>query len=394
MNKKYFFVLFAVLMVCSGCGKAGKESFGTEDIYSADREYPAQPFWGSDNIKKTDGGYYFWDSSKLYFWDKETKQGTIVCSAPNCDHSGSYCSGYFGDYGDEYQFGYDFLGLEVYNGNLYTLGYEYKDDAMDFYAYRISMDGGRRDRMCYLFTRERGNNGGIGWVYSWVMIDGCYYGVFMDEDRAYGLSKVRLDGETTLVYDMSGLESPHLWIKGVGSDVYLEASWVDGETGDWVSQLKRYHTKTGETETVLEEFSSNDYCFLDEEHLYYVDAENKCFLIDLHTGEEALFADNFSDISKISSDGTYLYFDDNHMISVYDAAGNQIDAISYSGTVLFGDEDYLFIKGAVETENGTETKPREGEPIQRDMWILDKKQLGQKDRQWMRINLETALAGG
>ncbi len=394
MNKKYFYVLFAALLFCSGCGNAGKESFGTEEFYSADREYPAQPFWGRDDIKKTDGGYYFWDSSKLYFWDKETKQGTIVCSALNCDHSGPYCSGYFGAYGDEYQFGYDFLGLEVYNGNLYTLGYEYKDDAMDFYAYRISMDGGRRDRMCYLFTREKDNNGGFGWVYSWVMIDGCYYGVFMDEDRDYGLSKVRLDGETTLVYDMSEMESPHLWIKGVGSDVYMEASWSDRETGDRVRQLKRYRTKTGETETVLEEFGSTDYCFLGEDHLYYVDAENKCFVIDLRTGEESLFAEGFSDISKISSDGNYLYFDDSYMLFVYDEAGNRVDAFAYSGTVLFGDEDYLFIKGTTEPGSETEIKPQEGESVQRNMWIMDKKQLGGEDRQWMRFDLGTVLTGG
>ena len=80
----------------------------------------------------TNNGYYFIDGNLLYFWDSAVQEGTVVCSAPNCDHQGSYCNAYIGSYGDENQYGFVKTGMEIYNDHIYMLGYE-MGDVMDFY---------------------------------------------------------------------------------------------------------------------------------------------------------------------------------------------------------------------------------------------------------------------
>ena len=158
MKKKYLIVLSAILLLSGGCSSSGEnieqtteqeraKTVDVDKLYSANKEYLAQPYWNQacDYIKKTDNGYYFIDGNLLYFWDSAV-QGTVVCSAPNCDHQGSYCNAYIGSYGDENQYGFVKTGMEIYNDHIYMLGYE-MGGVMDFYIYQISMDGSEREKL-------------------------------------------------------------------------------------------------------------------------------------------------------------------------------------------------------------------------------------------------------
>ncbi len=77
MKAKRIGIILTAALLCFGCSGEG---VNLDQIYSADQEYPAQPYWGGHcEIKKTDDGYYFWNSSRqLCFWDPKAKQGTIV----------------------------------------------------------------------------------------------------------------------------------------------------------------------------------------------------------------------------------------------------------------------------------------------------------------------------
>lgn len=104
-----------------------------------------QPYWGWQTyIKRAENGYYFISDDLLYFFDSETKNTTPLCSAIDCSHNDENCSAYLGDYGDKFEYGFIDLGFEVYDNNIYVLGYEQKE-VCDIYVYRISMDGSERE---------------------------------------------------------------------------------------------------------------------------------------------------------------------------------------------------------------------------------------------------------
>jgi hypothetical protein len=200
--KKYFYMAISIciLCLCGGCSsKTETQELGVDvkALYDTDQEYSAQSYWGNNNhkIKKADNGYYFIEDSLLYFWDPETKDGTVVCSAPNCNHQDSDCNAYLGDFGDQWQNGFDKYGLEIFNNHIYIREREIKDNVMDFYAYQFSMDGSERKKMGYLFSKKQDPDGGYSSTYEWLMLDGYYYGVIDSDDDTYGLSKIRLDGK-------------------------------------------------------------------------------------------------------------------------------------------------------------------------------------------------------
>ena len=397
MKKKYLIVLSAILLLSGGCSSSGEnieqtteqeraKTVDVDKLYSANKEYLAQPYWNQacDYIKKTDNGYYFIDGNLLYFWDSAVQEGTVVCSAPNCDHQGSYGNAYIGSYGDEDQYGFVKTGMEIYNDHIYMLGYE-MGDVMDFYIYQISMDGSEREKLAYLYTNEKDATGGFMWTYDWIMVNGYYYGAYDGEDGTYGLEKICLDGTRESVYDMSNLDTPNIsLIKGYNHDVYFTTEWkADEGNGNYVFRLMKYNIDTGKTETLLENFKGNDYCLTDENHIFYYDINNDCYLIDLTTKEEILVADDMNQLSAVTSDGNYVYLCDYENVYVYDFDGMLTDTIPCpSATVLFGDGEYLFVEAF--QEPGTDVE-KEGGTMH--MWVLDKSQIGSEHKQWMKMEL-------
>lgn len=393
--KRLWFAILVMLLLLAGCGS--DENQGTDNnnsvtdiskIYETEEDYPAQSYWRYTNMKKMGSGYYFFLSRTLYYWDSETQSGTICCPAPNCSHHSTDCSAYFGNYGEQWKYGYQGLDLEIYNNRIYIIGYK-NDEVTDFHVYSVSLDGTEREKMGYLYSKEEAADGGLFMTYDWVMIDGYYYGPYSSDEEPVGLYKIRVDGEKTLAMDISDKENAYLHrIQGIDKQICFTLEWQEGsvEEGNLVhySNFMRYDTETGETETLLENCNICEYCFLDEDHIFYYDIKGNCYFVDLNTKEEKCIIEGGVD-GVLSSDGKYLYIDNHSSLCVYTPDGTLVDEIQTSaGQVLFGDEKYLFVDAPVEpgqefTEDGYSVTY---------LWILDKSQLGTEDKQWMKMDLE------
>lgn len=375
--KKNWIIIFVILL-CTGCGVGS--TYNIEEIYSTDEKELAQSYWWTDNIKKDGNTYYFVDFDKLYYWNAESQSGSIVCSSANCSHSTSRCNAYLGDFGNNYRF--SFLDLELYNGCIYKIGYQLKD-ITDFYVYSISLDGSKRTQMGYLYSKELDSTGGLTWSYDWVMVNGYYYGTYNDKDNPKGLYRIRVDGEKLLVYDIS--ENKNLYIdrlKGDGLYLYYTIEgYKDDEKNVYTSTLMRYNTEIEENEELIQDFMIGDYCIINDKQIFYYDMSGKGYIYDLSTYEAKCIIEKDVD-GCISSDGTYIYVDNFEQVLVYDINGTLIDAISYYGTVLFGDEQFLFINAPIMPGEKHEDVYEASY-----MWILDKSQIGSETKEWMKMEL-------
>lgn len=410
MKKKYLtIIIMMIALLCTACnmGKTEQIGYDIEALYNTDESYQAQPYWGNaSTIKKLGSTYYFADSHKLYYWDSVSKQGGIVCSAANCEHTDSSCNGCFGTYGKNYNQGFYDLGLEIYNNKIIKVGYEL-DDVMDFYLYAVGLDGSERMQTGYLYSMEIDADGGVSWWYDMVMIDGYYYGwlnqTSNQEECVVGLYKIRLDGEYSLVYDMS--DTGAVWlgtVSGVGDCVSFTVEWDESDNNSYTQALMLYNTKTEQVSLIAHDLGLVDYCFIDYDSFVYWDMNGNCFLVNTDTGESICFAEKLEDVMAISSDGTYIYLEvleEDTLILVYDLQGNMVDEIVYkSGDLLFGDESYMFIISPFQPDSDEYEEYLKSMNLSKDdsfpmpeysyLWILDKSQLGNETKEWMKMELE------
>ncbi len=287
------------------------------------------------------------------------------------------------------------MDLEIYNDHIYKLGTE-KGEVMDFYVYQVSMDGSERKKLFYLYSVEPSPMGGFTWTYDFIMIDGYYYGILRDQEQPYDLTKIRLDGEKTLIYDMSGKSFPDIArLQGAGDYLYFTAQWEESD-GQTCYTLMRYNIKTDEIETVLEDFMGSEYCVIDENHIFYYDISNSCYMADLQSGVTECVVENTNEIIQASFDGDHIYLVDmdadtgDEEICVYDTDGTAKDVIRIppSASVLFGDEEYLFLESDAEPGTGQEARQDDGQEYRTEyMWILDKSQIGSQKKDWMKMEL-------
>ena len=80
---------------------------------------------------ETDLGYYFLAGATVYFCDRNSDQWIVLCSRPDCTHSGSQCNGFFNG-----------LKLYFFDNKIYTLG-SLQETAADYghSIIRMNLDG-------------------------------------------------------------------------------------------------------------------------------------------------------------------------------------------------------------------------------------------------------------
>lgn len=382
--KKAFMIFGATGMLLAGC--RGTTASGDSASKQPEKSEPYQQYWSSENIKAVDNGYYFIESDKLYFWDKNKKSGTVACSNAGCSHSDERCNAYFGSYGENDQYGYGNLDLEIYGDHFYKMGYEF-GDTTDLSVYSISMDGSERKKLFEAYSIEK-EGGGYKISYKWKMLDGSYYGVLDSEDDSYGLSRIELDGSSRVVYDMTGKEHAHIDdFTGEGLNLYFTATWE--ENGDYRNSLVRYDTQKDQAEVVEEDYPGSEARFIDDHTLIYQDVKNNYYKMDLDTKKDELLIEGENSFYRMSTDGVYIYVSTDTGLNVYDLDGKKIDEIAAAeADVKFGDSEYLFIESSYEPETQpTEEQLEADEQPPECMWILDKKQIGSAKKDWMKMEL-------
>lgn len=395
MKKYCIHILLVIILFCTGCSTSNENQTAAQNIptvssilsdeslykYTADE---SQNYWGSNGnnyIKKVENGYYYIYEDLLYYFDKTSETSTVVCSSLDCSHNTSDCSAYFGDYGDLRQYGYNTMGFEIYDNNIYIIGYE-MNEVCDFYLYRVNLDGSEREKICYLYSAEKDEDGYFSYGYTLTMHNGCFYGTVDQENGWACLGRISADGEITTISDYSDKEYFYIGIvRCYGNYVYYNvSSYSDEDYNDYNSDLYRYNIDTEETELVIEDFFfSEGYLLIDEENILYLNSDNEFNIININTEDKTTVLEwNEEYCNGFSYDGIYIYIIDmSSDVCIYDTAGNFVDKIT-CGTCLFGDSEYLFVEagdepGAEQSGNGW------------GLWALDKSQLGSENKEWIML---------
>ncbi|MDF2539298.1 MAG: hypothetical protein K0S76_2319 [Herbinix sp.] len=357
-------------------------------------------------LDETEDGYFFYDqqSSRIMFYDKNSKTSVVFCNKPNCEHNGwsEECSAF------------TFEFLNNYNGYLYSISDDQKRGPLNplekeeklqlkkvnYYLTRVKEDGTEKENICKLFTQYLELNESGEYVsalldHRYTIHRGYFYQAFSsqfkDESIIY-IKRWNLDSDHTeevlLSQKIDVKDRTIFGLKGYGNYIYfVELTYSTDDFEDSESKLYRLHINTGEIEEIVVGGNLIDY-YISEGYLYYVlRPGNLIYKMNMETKETKLIIDNQDEtylpyVSNIILDGDYIYYQNlyHYLLSneeydkecrVYDLDGNLVDTIDMDGNCTYSDDilgvynDKLIIAWANE-EN----------PLANYYYTLDKSQIG------------------
>ena len=87
MKKKYLAVFLLLVSLCfTACSLRQGSNMPTDNVYHPETDYPFMYGDAEMYMAESPDGYYFIDGNFLYFIDKETMQAVPLCGKPNCKH--------------------------------------------------------------------------------------------------------------------------------------------------------------------------------------------------------------------------------------------------------------------------------------------------------------------
>lgn len=377
MEKKIssIIVYFAILLLLCGCNEKTQKASGEKEITNIFHINENQRYWSNKNIKKVEKGYYYFYGERLYYLNQETMEAMLVCTTPDCKHNDKYCNAYFGLYGDNYEYSFLDIGLEVTDKYIYVIGIE-ELDVTNFYLYRVSRDGTKREKLFYLYSTEKNYS-----FYDYIMHRESLYRAVINEKKAY-LERTNLEGTVTTIFDLSQYHGVSLdTIQGYKDYIYFYATYYqDKERKKLCSKLYKYNINTHKIEVVLDNFICNEYRLMDENNLIYMDLDYSIKRKNIKTKEEKVIRPTDGNYSEFSYDGNNVYFNNvmNDKIEIYNLQGKKIDEIEiYGGNCSFGDSKYLFVENMPDKDG--EFSEKYG------LYVFDKSKIGSKEKEWKGI---------
>ena len=357
MKKKVviIFACFIVALTITGCDsfkETNKQKVIKKEISEAQSESfdinKDQPFFSSNDIRKTEKGYYLMRDDLLYFIDEESMKGIVVCSSPKCEHNSEKCSGYFGRYGENGEKGY-WPGMLVSKEKIYIVGYELADNCNNS-LFSINHDASNREKIGKLYSTEESE-----FTFDYTIHNGSMYRVEYDDSSAYLIKLNPKDLKKETIFDMKGkygvdIES----VMGYGDYIYFNVDYFeDKEMKNAKSVIYRYNTKINTTEVFIEDLINNGFKLINENEILYMDLDYNLKIRNIETEKERIIRKTTGVFGNFSFDGNYVFFygvaqeesEENGYVFVYDLGGKLINKISlHGGECLFGDSKYLFCR--------------------------------------------------
>lgn len=407
--KNIFPILMCIIIFCTACGNSHSETFSASHDNSSTKtgnennvvsslspddvnelysyaENLFQPYWGLNNnafIKKVEGGYYYIYNDLLCYFDTQNNLSTPLCSTPGCTHEDETCSAFVGLYGDDYQYGFNTMGFEIYDNQIYIIGTE-TSETCDFYIYRMNMNGTERTKLFYLYSAEPDEHGFVLWDYSLIMHDGYFYGV-INYDNDISLSRIDTSGKTEKIFDLNDKYATNIEkICAYGEYVYFEANWYDDkELTQYHAYLYRYNTVTGDIENIADnlQLNGNNFFLINESQILYMNMDFDILIYDFTAKETVSVIYSEGSFSEFAYDGLYIYVQSENSdgLTVFDTDGNVVDSFECGDySCLFGDFEYLFCTSFSNLATGEEYETD-------SIWALDKSQIGSDDKEWIKL---------
>lgn len=305
------------------------------------------------NMAMTDDGYYFINNNHLYFFDKESKETTLVCNRINCEHNEDKCTAFFS------MLNFYPVQLAYYNNSLYLLGWETEGANIHHnYIYQISLENFKRKKAAFLYD----SNGMDSIVF--ILHRGYVY--FTYGNSAMKESKMTLyrtklgnikNNTVETIFEFTAIGSDIFGLSACGNNIFFTiASYEDTDGNGYKTSLNSIDIHTLESQTVLD---NNQYSyFADNQYIYYEKDQNTVNRINLYTNDDMFFC-NIDGPCYISADDNYLYFDNqqamfidagitDRKITVIDKrTGKIVTSVMPKNTddeCLFGGNDFIFFK--------------------------------------------------
>lgn len=396
----YIFVLLSFLCICTCCGNGSSyadfAAIGEEDGREMGNGFPdyvydqqkVQFLNGVPSMAIAESGYYYTMKNRLYFYNIDSDQNTLLCSRVNCGHDSADCDAFVYtcyspvEYGGGASCNCFAKRILYYDGSLYMIE---RTEEGDYFLYRYNSGFGNREKVLELASLEDGQVS-VSSADACVIRDGYLYyiGLVYDPDYVqkeymgtFQCRRVKLekDAEPEVLgefeygadYAWAMGESSGIRIFAVGEDIYYVAGGTGRAytTSDPVQyRVMRYHTGSGEftmlwfytgTETAnlwgegtgnADRLSCGNYICMDETGNLYIMAvsdEKKNYYDELNCStspdsivrfhpekgtSEVIYTASRDYIDEMICDGEYLYF-----FESYEEGGCCLKAVDINGSV-------------------------------------------------------------
>ena len=344
-NKKTIAAILLILIfVISGCkSENNKKEHVNQNNGKAEKKITDQQIsFAGNRMCESEDGFYYGSSMRVMYYDKALGINTILCFNSTCNHQGNECTGVFNNFLTE---------TIVYNGgSIYITGYEKKSgDVYDVYLYRVSLDGGVREKLFRVAVYE------TEMLQDPMIIHRGYYYFTEgsgDEDGNVRICRRKLEknSEIETVYEADkGCFAAISNLVCYEQNLYFEYEYcLDEKEDKYDFYLMKTDVCSLKTEVAAKDFTINWYyiCGNDKILAYTIDGSIKEYKPDINEVKTILKLekDKFYDFS---SDGDYIYFKESGRIEVYGMDGEKLqdvetDMEDVPGDFLYGNKEYLF----------------------------------------------------
>ena len=387
--KKLSYIIFILILVLSLVGCSNYKFTGntnqSSETYIENEDYQNYLNLYS-NFAKTSDGYYFISDNRLYFFDKQSHNVTIVCNKINCKHNDDRCTAYFSN------FSFFPIQLSYYNNALYLLGWETDGSNIhNNYIYQISTENFKRKKAVYI-----GSSNGLTSTVFLIHRGYVYYTTnsnTMKKTSAILYRKQLGNTDKTdtgkIAFEHTGIGAQIQDISAYANNIYISFASYENEKGDgYKTSFSSINIHTLQEKCILD--SSIFAAYADSNYVYYENDENTVNCVDTNTNEETFFC-NIKGPCYISADSNYVYFDNlqsiyidkidekDRKILVYDKSGKYVTEITPKNPkddCYFGGDDMMIFKEIIADEV-TEADGAKG------YYVLDKSQFKSPDKQFI-----------
>ncbi len=343
MKRLISFVLVFLTVFFSACTDSSKEFSGIN------YEYDCQTyFYLFSHIVSNTDGYFFKKNKTVYFFDRESKITTPLCSKINCEHNqmSKGCNAYIMHSGNP--------GMWYYDNEVYIVSYN--PNTYYYYIEAVSTDGSKRRKVCNLFKKDikkddltadtsYGND-----ISFFILHRGYAYYLLHTENAVYQMFRIKLSrlAKPELICEADYIS----FFKGFGNKIYFSFADFDSVNADESASSFCYYDVDNNTVSVVFENAALGDVYIIEDDVYYLKGTD-LFKRNLISGEKQLVY-SFGKQGFFSYDGKYFYFDDimptdNNQtvrtILVLDKDFSVVDEIPLDKKYYFnrfGDEYYMF----------------------------------------------------
>lgn len=370
MKKTYISLIIASILCLAGCNKnnnvntSGNSKITKTSGFTIEQDnYEAQPYWASwqNNLCKTDGGYYIYSNSFLYYYITDSNIAMPLCNKSDCTHDSRDCNAYLGQ---EYSY-----TLAEYDHQLFML----RHNDSDVMLVKYETDGSGNYTELFKVGEYSAQNDDF---FSWNIVfnnDKCYvynYYPYNAESKPV-ITEYSLDGKNAKkTISLDGISGDNLTlasVKSYGNKIFYSFQTMipDLDTkfrpADEYTGIFVYDTEQGTTMQLFKNQNIRDFAVNEENNTiyYFVTGEGlkMSSLDNPNSKAETIYPSTTNiDCCLLSYDGEHLYLDNvfwanliggEKSLIVFDKTGKQLNSINLDSfpenpTPLYGDNQNLF----------------------------------------------------